>query len=64
MDVSGVLGMAGALQGQKLEQVKLEANLNVQKDIQDLQASVVAQLLASMPSVNPDGVGGVVDITA
>ena len=64
MDVNSVLSMAGGLQAQKLEHVKLEYNLKIQKESQDLQKDIVAQLLASMPSVNPDGVGGVVDITA
>ena len=64
MDISSVLSMANALQTQSVSQAKLEANLNTLKDYQELQSNVVAQLLASMPSVNPDGVGGVVDITA
>jgi hypothetical protein len=63
MDVGSVLSMAGALQSQRLDQARLEANLHQVKDFQDLQANIVAQLLASMPSVSPDGVGGVVDIT-
>jgi hypothetical protein len=55
--------MAGALQAQRLEQARLEFGYQKLKDVQDLQASIVAQLLASLPSVSPDGVGGVVDIT-
>ena len=64
MDVDSVLSMAGGLQVQKLANVKLEYNLKIQKESQDLQKDIVAQLLASMPIVNPDGVGGVLDITA
>ncbi len=63
MDVNSVLNIAGGLQAQKLQHVKLEYNLKIQKDAQDLQKNMVAQLLASLPSVNPDGVGAVVDIT-
>jgi len=63
MDVGSVLSMAGALQAQRLEQARLEFGYHKLKDVQDLQASIVAQLLASLPSVSPDGVGGVVDIT-
>jgi hypothetical protein len=63
MEISSVLNVANALQAQRLEQAKLEHTLERVKDYQDLQASLVAQLLASIPSVNPDGVGGVVDIT-
>ena len=62
MDISSVLSMASALQSQSVSQAKLEANLNTLKDYQELQSNAVAQLLASMPSVNPDGVGGVVDV--
>lgn len=64
MDVNSVLSMASGLQAQKMENVKLEYNMKIQKDSQDLQVSIVTQLLASLPSVNPDGVGGVLDITA
>jgi hypothetical protein len=64
MDIASVLGMANALQTQSVSQAKLEANLNTLKDYQELQSNAVAQLLAAMPSVNPDGVGGVVDIRA
>ncbi len=64
MDVNSVLSMASGLQAQKVENAKLEYNMKIQKDSQDLQVSIVTQLLASLPSVNPDGVGGVLDITA
>ena len=63
MDVNSVLNIAGGLQAQKVQNAKLEFNMKVQKDSMDLQKDIVAQLLASMPSVNPDGVGGVLDIT-
>ena len=63
MDLGSVLNMANTLQAQQLEQTKLESNLRTLKSVQEMQASAVAQLLASIPSVNPDGVGGVVDIT-
>ena len=63
MEIGSVLNMANALQVQRLGQAKLEHTLERVKDYQDLQASLVAQLLASIPSVNPDGVGGVIDIT-
>jgi hypothetical protein len=56
--------MAGAMQAQKTAQVQLETTLKTEKGFLDLQKSVVAQLLASLPSVNPDGVGGLLDITA
>ena len=63
MDIASVLNIAGELQARSLEQAKLEHTIHVVKEQQDLQKSLVAQLLASLPSVNPDGVGGVVDIT-
>ena len=64
MDVGSVLSMAGALQSQRLEQARQEFGYQKLKDVQSLQASVIAQLLASMPNVSPDGVGGVVNILA
>jgi hypothetical protein len=63
MDVGSVLSIAGALQAQRLAQAKLEFDISNMKDYQDLQASIVAQLLGCFPCVYPDGVGGVVDIT-
>ena len=63
MDVGSVLGIAQGLSAQRTEQAKLELTLHSVKDYQDLQANIVARLLASLPNVNPDGVGGVVDIT-
>lgn len=63
MDIGSVLSMASALQAQRTAQTQLEVTLKTVKDYQELQKSIVAQLLASIPSVNPDGVGGVVDIT-
>lgn len=61
MDVSEVLHIAGALQAQKLENVKLEATMKSAKDFMALQSDIVMQLLASIPSVNPAGVGGRLD---
>jgi hypothetical protein len=55
--------MAGAMQAQKTSQVQLEIALKSAKGFMDLQQNMVAQLLASLPSVNPDGVGGKLDIT-
>jgi len=63
MDVASVVNMAGALQEQRLAQTRLEYTVHNLKEYQNLQSNLVAQLLASIPSVNPDGVGGVVDIT-
>jgi len=64
MDLSCALNLAQGIQAQRTAQDRLEATLNTVKEYQDMQASAVAQLLASIPSVNPDGVGAVVDITA
>lgn len=64
MDIGSVLSMANALQTQRVQQARLEHTLRTVKDYQDLQQDLVAKLLASIPSVNPDGVGGRVDITA
>ena len=63
MDISSVLSMASTLQAQRTAQTRLETTLSTMKEYQDLQKNMVAQLLASIPSVNPDGVGGVVDLT-
>jgi hypothetical protein len=64
MDISSVLGIAQGLQAQSLAQAMLSANLRQMKGYEDFQVNIATQLLASLPSVNPDGVGGVVDITA
>ena len=64
MDVGSVLGLAQGLAEQRTSQARLEATLHAVKGYQDLQANIVARLLASLPTANPDGVGGVVDITA
>src|SRR5690606_35641002 len=61
VDVSEALGIAGALQAQKLNQVKLETTLKSAKDHMDLQKDMVMQLLASIPSVSPEGIGGKLD---
>jgi hypothetical protein len=61
VDVGEVLNIAGALQAQKLQNVKLETTMKATKDIMDLQSDMVAQLLASIPSVNPAGIGGRLD---
>ena len=63
MEIGNVLNMASALQGQRVQQAHMENTISNLKEYQSMQASLVAQLLASIPSVNPDGVGGVVDVT-
>ena len=63
MDLSCALGLAQGIQAQSVAQARLEATLKTVKDYQDLQADAVARLLASIPSVNPDGVGAKLDIT-
>jgi hypothetical protein len=63
MDVASVLGMAQGLQALRLAQVRTEFSLGKLKQCQDLQATMVTQLLASLPGANPDGVGGKIDIT-
>ena len=64
MDVGSVLSLAGARQAQQQAAVQLQVTLHAAKDFQDLQKDLVAQLLASLPSVNPDGVGGRIDLIA
>jgi hypothetical protein len=64
MDVGSVLGIAQGLAEQRTSQARLEATLHTIKGYQDLQANIVARLLASLPSANPDGVGGNLDVTA
>lgn len=61
MDVGEVLNIAGALQAQKLQQVKLETTMKSAKDYMQLQSDMVTQLLASIPSVSPEGIGGKLD---
>jgi len=63
VDLSSAIELVQGIQAQSLAQARLEATLKTVKDFQDLQFSVIAQLLASIPSVNPDGVGGRIDIT-
>jgi hypothetical protein len=57
------VNLVQGIQAQSLAQARLEATLKTVKDFQDLQADAVARLLASIPSVNPDGVGTRLDIT-
>jgi hypothetical protein len=64
MDLGTALNIAGSLQAQSLDAAVLTASLRSMKSFQDFQVNIVTQLLASLPSVNPDGVGGVVDIRA
>lgn len=61
VDVGEVLNIAGALQAQKLNQVKLETAMKSTKDYMDLQSDMVMQLLASIPSVSPEGIGNRLD---
>jgi hypothetical protein len=63
MDLSSALGIVQGIQAQSVAQARLETTLKTVKDFQDLQADAVARLLASIPSVNPDGVGTKLDIT-
>lgn len=63
MDLGSVLGIAQGLAAQSTAQARLEATLGQVKNLQELQANCVARLLASLPGVNPDGVGGVIDLT-
>lgn len=63
MDLSSALGIVQGIQAQSFAQARLEATLKTVKDFQDLQADAVTRLLASIPSVNPDGVGTKLDIT-
>ena len=64
MDISTAIGIAGGLQAQSLDQAMLSASMRSLKGFEQFQTSIATQLLASLPSVNPDGVGGVVDISA
>jgi len=63
MDLMTAVNLVQGIQAQSLAQARLEATLKTVKDFQDLQADAVAQLLASIPRVNPDGVGTRLDIT-
>ena len=65
MDMGSVILIAQGLNAQRLESAKLEHTIHHVKKHQDLQQSVMSQLLASMPGgTNPDGVGGNVDLSA
>jgi hypothetical protein len=63
MDLMTAVNLVQGIQAQSLAQARLEATLKTVKDFQDFQADAVARLLASIPSVNPDGVGTRLDIT-
>jgi len=63
MDLMTAVDLVQGIQAQSFAQARLEATLKTVKDFQDLQADAVARLLASIPSVNPDGVGARLDIT-
>jgi hypothetical protein len=63
MDIGSVLNMATALQTQQLNQAKMESEASLLKDSMEFHKNMVAQLLSSLPSVNPDGVGSNIDIT-
>lgn len=62
MDISGAIDMAQAHANRNVEAAKLSATVSQVKKHMDLQQSVVMKLLASIPDVNPEGVGGSIDI--
>ena len=64
MDISGAIDMAQGFANRNVEAAKLSATISQVKKHMDLQQSVVAQLLASLPDVSPEGVGGNIDIKA
>ncbi|MCB1215813.1 putative motility protein [bacterium] len=64
MDISSAIDMAQGFANRNVEAAKLSATISQVKKHMDLQQSVVAQLLASLPDVSPEGVGGNIDITA
>ncbi|MCH7472187.1 hypothetical protein IIA79_04465 [bacterium] len=64
MDVNRALNIAMVMETRRLDQARMESVLQTQKKYQEFQVSVATQLLASLPGVNPDGVGETVDITA
>lgn len=61
MDVGAVLDMAGALKSQQIAQEYQSLMLLKVKDQQKMELSLAAKLLASVPSAQPDGVGGQID---
>lgn len=64
MDLGSALSAVGAAAAQQVEQARLEFTLAKVKDCLDLEASTVARLLASLPSLSPAGTGGKVDLSA
>ncbi len=64
MDISSAIDMAKGFANRNVEMAKLSATISKVKKHQDLQKSVVMQLLASLPGVNPEGVGDNIDIRA
>ncbi|MEZ5339452.1 MAG: putative motility protein [bacterium] len=64
MDISSAIDMAQGFANRNVEAAKLSATISQVRKHMDLQQSVVAQLLASLPDVSPEGVGGNIDITA
>ncbi|MCC7478297.1 hypothetical protein IT575_07530 [bacterium] len=64
MDVGAVLDMAGALKSQQIAQQYQSMVLLKMKDQQKIELSLAAKLLASVPSAQPEGVGGRIDLSA
>ena len=64
MDISSAIDMAQGFANRNVEAAKLSATISQVKKHMDLQQSIVAKLLASLPDVSPEGVGGNIDIKA
>lgn len=64
MELGSVLDMSQALSSQKIAQEYQTLTLLKFKDQQKLEMSMAAKLLASIPSAQPDGVGGQIDCCA
>ncbi len=64
MDVGAVLDMASALKSQQIATEYQSLVLLKQKDQQKMEMSLAMKLLASVPSAQPDGVGGQIDCCA
>jgi len=64
MDLASALSIVQSLQAQQTDMSRLSFTIAKVKEVNDLQESTVARLLASLPSLSPDGVGGNIDCCA
>ena len=64
MDISSAIDMAQGFANRNVEMARLSATISQVKKGMDLQKDMVTRLLATLPGVNPDGIGENLDMRA